>query len=144
MHNLFISQLRRKRVRRRVEPLSDNTDVEPSVRASQEDRLYWRDLVLALNSLSEEQRTVVRLVTVENLSCADVARVLGIPIGTVMSRLARGRERLRQLTDTDARPALRRVQGTSCNGRSRKRICTLMSTTCSTRRAGRLLATTWK
>lgn len=110
MHNLFISQLRKKRVRRRIEPLGDNTEVEPSLPASQEDRLHWRDLIRALNSLSEEQRTVVLLVTVENLSYAEVARVLGIPIGTVMSRLARGRERLRQLTDNDARPALRRVQ----------------------------------
>ena len=80
------------------------------MRASQEDWLHWRDLIRALNSLSEEQRTVVLLVTVENLSYAEVARVLGIPIGTVMSRLARGRERLRQLTDTHDRPALRRVQ----------------------------------
>jgi RNA polymerase sigma-70 factor, ECF subfamily len=110
MHNLFISQLRKKRVRRRIEPLGDNTEVEPSLPASQEDRLHWRDLIRALNSLSEEQRTVVLLVTVENLSYAEVARVLGIPIGTVMSRLARGRERLRQLTENDARPALRRVQ----------------------------------
>jgi RNA polymerase sigma-70 factor (ECF subfamily) len=110
MHNLFISQLRKRRVRRRIEPLGDYTDVEPSLRASQEDRLHWRDLIRALNSLSEEQRTVVLLVTVENLSYAEVAHVLGIPIGTVMSRLARGRERLRQLTDTEARPALRRVQ----------------------------------
>jgi RNA polymerase sigma-70 factor (ECF subfamily) len=36
--------------------------------------------------------------------------VLGVPVGTVMSRLARGRERLRQLTDNDSRPALRRVK----------------------------------
>jgi RNA polymerase sigma-70 factor, ECF subfamily len=51
------------------------------------------------------------LVSVEDLSYAETAQVLGIPIGTVMSRLARGRERLRQVTEEgDIRPALRRVK----------------------------------
>ena len=54
---------------------------------------------------------VILLVSVEDLSYADAAHVLGIPIGTVMSRLARGRERLRQLTEEDeVRPVLRRVK----------------------------------
>jgi RNA polymerase sigma-70 factor, ECF subfamily len=110
MHNLFISQLRKAKVRGRTEPLGDDTEAGPSLRANQEDRLHWQDLIRALNSLSEEQRTVVLLVTIENLSYAEVARVLGIPTGTVMSRLARGRERLRQLTGVEARPVLRRVQ----------------------------------
>ena len=58
-----------------------------------------------------DQRSVILLVSVEDLSYADAASVLGVPVGTVMSRLARGRERLRQLTDeTVARPALRRVK----------------------------------
>ena len=59
-----------------------------------------------------EQRTVILLVSVEDLSYAEAASVLGIPVGTVMSRLARGRERLRQMTEDgdDVRPALRRVK----------------------------------
>jgi RNA polymerase sigma factor (sigma-70 family) len=69
-------------------------------------------MIRALNRLPVEQRTVVLLVSVEDLSYAEAASVLGIPIGTVMSRLARGRERLRQLTDNgdEIRPALRRVK----------------------------------
>lgn len=109
MHNLFISQLRKAKVRR-VEPLDEGSGAELGVRATQEDRLQWRDLLRGLDSLPGEQRTIVLLVSVENLSYAEVARVLGIPIGTVMSRLARGRERLRQLTGQEVRPMLRRVQ----------------------------------
>jgi RNA polymerase sigma-70 factor (ECF subfamily) len=110
MHNLFISQLRKAKVRRRIEPLDEGSVAELGVRATQEDRLQWRDLLRGLDSLPEEQRTVVLLVSVESLSYAEVASVLGIPIGTVMSRLARGRERLRQVTGQEARPQLRRVQ----------------------------------
>lgn len=109
MHNLFVSHWRKAKVRSRIESPADDV-AEPGTPANQEDWLHWQDLVRALNSLPEEQRIVVLLVSVENLSYAEVARVLGIPIGTVMSRLARGRERLRQLTGHQARPILRRVQ----------------------------------
>ena len=61
-----------------------------------------RDLLRALKCLPLEQRTVVLLVSVEDLSYAEVARVLGIPIGTVMSRLFRARERLREMTEGQA------------------------------------------
>jgi RNA polymerase sigma-70 factor (ECF subfamily) len=67
-------------------------------------------MLRALEQLPEEQRIVVLLVSVEDLSYAETASVLGVPIGTVMSRLARGREKLRQLTGSEARPALRRVK----------------------------------
>ena len=70
-----------------------------SIRPDQESGLQWRDLMRGLNALPVEQRTVILLVSVEDLSYAEAASVLGIPVGTVMSRLARGRERLRQLTE---------------------------------------------
>jgi RNA polymerase sigma-70 factor, ECF subfamily len=111
MHNLFISQLRRARSRPAGEPLDEAHEVAMSIRPDQENRLQWRDLLRGLDELPVEQRTVILLVSVEDLSYAEAAQVLDIPIGTVMSRLARGRERLRLLTDgEDARPALRRVK----------------------------------
>ena len=82
-----------------------------SIRPDQESSLQWRDLLRGLNALPVEQRSVILLVSVEDLSYADAANVLGVPVGTVMSRLARGRERLRQLTDgAEVRPVLRRVK----------------------------------
>jgi RNA polymerase sigma-70 factor (ECF subfamily) len=81
-----------------------------SVRATQEDGLEMRDLMAALARLPDEFREVVLLVGLEQLRYEEVAQVLGIPLGTVMSRLARGRERLRALMSGTAAPALRRVK----------------------------------
>ena len=54
-------------------------------------RLAWRETEAALASLPEDQQEIVRLVCIEELSYAEAAMILGIPKGTVMSRLARGR-----------------------------------------------------
>ena len=100
MHNMFISQSCRAKARPAGELLDETHEAALSVRPNQENSLHWRDLTRSLNRLPAEQRTVLLLVSVEDLSYAEAASVLRIPIGTVMSRLARGRERLRQLTDT--------------------------------------------
>ena len=67
------------------------------------------DLLAALATLTPEQREPLLLVCVEQLSYAEVAEVLGVPIGTVMSRVCRGRAALRAVLDgqTPRRP----VQG---------------------------------
>jgi RNA polymerase sigma-70 factor (ECF subfamily) len=82
------------------------------VGASQDDHMAGRDLIRALGSLPEEHRSVLLLVGVEDLSYADAARVMGVPVGTVMSRLFRARESLRQAMDGDSRTrrTLRRVK----------------------------------
>jgi RNA polymerase sigma-70 factor, ECF subfamily len=114
LHNLFISQMRRRGSSPPPEPLDEVHEAAHSQRPSQEDGLQWRDLLRDLERLPDEQRSVVVLVSVEDLSYAETAAVLGVPLGTVMSRLARGRERLRQYANADAnpdaRPALRRVK----------------------------------
>ena len=56
----------------------------------------YQDVLNKLARLPEEQRAVLLLVAVEDLSYADAAKVLNIPVGTVMSRLSRARERLQQ------------------------------------------------
>ena len=65
------------------------------------DGLSNRDFVRAMNALSVEHRQILLLVGLEELSYRDIADELGIPMGTVMSRLARARERLRSLMQDD-------------------------------------------
>ena len=68
-----------------------------------------RDIERALASLVDDQRTALLLVVLEGLSYREVAEVQGVPIGTVMSRLARARVQIRTYLDGE-RPALRRIK----------------------------------
>ena len=68
-----------------------------------------RDIERALAALVEDQRTVLLLVVLEGLSYREVAEVQGVPIGTVMSRLARARTQIKAYLDGE-RPALRRIK----------------------------------
>lgn len=110
MHNVFINQVRGAAANRTV-PLDEGL-VQLQVNAARAgDRLDIRDLDAALQALPEEQRSVVLLVGMEQLSYEEAARVLEIPVGTVMSRLSRGRERLRRLLqDEPPAPGLKVVR----------------------------------
>ncbi len=110
MHNLFVSRTRRARVRSGTERLDAWHEATLGHAPTQEDQLRWKDLVRAVGELPEEQRAVLLLVSVEDLSYAEAARVLGVPIGTVMSRLSRARERLRRITEGEPAIPLRRVK----------------------------------
>jgi RNA polymerase sigma-70 factor, ECF subfamily len=68
-----------------------------------------RDITRALAELAEESRAALLLVVLEGLTYREVAEVQGVPIGTVMSRLARARTQIRLFLDGE-RPALRRVK----------------------------------
>ena len=69
----------------------------------------YRDVLDKLAKLPEDQRAVLLLVAVEDLSYADAAKVLDIPIGAVMSRLSRAREKLQQEIEGTADDASRNV-----------------------------------
>ncbi|HJU33259.1 MAG TPA: sigma-70 family RNA polymerase sigma factor [Hyphomicrobiaceae bacterium] len=113
LHNLHVDSLRRKS-RRPPHVGLESVGAEQSAPAA--DGASGRDLDRALQLLPGEQRQVLLLVGLEGLSYAETAEVLAIPVGTVMSRLARGRGRLRALMgyeDGDkggGHPALRRVK----------------------------------
>lgn len=112
LHNLHIDGLRRKS-RRPPHVGLESLGVDQSAPAA--DGASGRDLDRALQLLTVEQRQVVLLIGLEGLSYAETAEVLDIPVGTVMSRLARGRDRLRILMDYEGgdkngRASLRRVK----------------------------------
>ncbi|HTD03801.1 RNA polymerase sigma factor [Undibacterium sp.] len=103
MHNLHVNQIRRPALAT-VALEGDAFDLP--VRASQGDQLEVRDLHSALQLLPGDQRAVLLLVALEQMSYEEVASTLDIPLGTVMSRLARGREKLRaQMEGAAAVPA---------------------------------------
>lgn len=107
MHNVFINQLRAQPAR--LTAGLDDEAAQVAVRPTQTDWLEVRDLQAALLRLPEEQRAVLLLVGLEQMTYEETAGVLGIPVGTVMSRLSRARERLRGLLAGGAVPAALKV-----------------------------------
>ena len=94
LHNLYIDEIRRGRTRGREEEISELSD-DPGLSTPAHDGSVAFDFVRAMDALSVEHRQVLLLAGLESMNYRDIADELGIPIGTVMSRLARGRERLR-------------------------------------------------
>jgi RNA polymerase sigma-70 factor (ECF subfamily) len=103
MHNLYVNQLRERGRDVALEELPDATGAD-----SPHGRM--RDIEQALGLLQPDQREILLMVTLEGLSYREVATVLGIPEGTVMSRLGRARERLRRVLDGEGSAELRRVK----------------------------------
>jgi len=101
MHHLYLNQ-QRPLARATLVPLDDAADLP----APPGDNDTAADLQRCLMRLPAEQRAVLLLVTLEDVAYADAARLLDIPVGTVMSRLSRARARLRELMDAAPAPAL--------------------------------------
>jgi RNA polymerase sigma-70 factor, ECF subfamily len=109
MHNVHIDQIRSRARRPLHLPLEDWDNVRAT--SQQAGDVMGVEIERALAALPHEQRQCVLLVGLEGLSYAEAADVLGVPVGTVMSRLSRGRENLRQRLDpTLERPSLRRIK----------------------------------
>ena len=108
MHNIYVNQTR-SRVRHPHEALDESAAEE--LHAREPDWAELRDIDDALARLPNEQRAVLLLVGLEQFTYEEAARVLDIPLGTVMSRLSRGRERLRAMLGGDPRtPGLKVVK----------------------------------
>lgn len=111
MHNIFINQYHRTASAPATVALEDEAFQIAAI-ANAEGNVVIRDLAAALQQLNPDLREVVLLVGVEQMSYEEVAQILQIPLGTVMSRLSRGRERLRSLMSGGAPAAttLRRIK----------------------------------
>ena len=107
MHNTFINHVRKNRI---ATVSMDDDALEVPTRATQDDFLQMRDLASAIGKLPHEYREVLLLIGLEQMSYEEVAKTLGIPMGTVMSRLSRGRERLRNIIAGENAPVLRSVK----------------------------------
>ncbi|MGV1756265.1 RNA polymerase sigma factor [Rhizobium sp. P44RR-XXIV] len=105
MTNIYRNGLRQQGNRSFVD-IDDNNHLPAT--ETDNDPLERSRLEIALNSLSEEYRAVLMLVVVEGYSYQDVADMLDIPIGTVMSRLSRARQKMTSLMSADNVITLRR------------------------------------
>lgn len=114
LHNLAINTMRRNNRRGVAVAIDAVEELTMATLPSQEAGLAQRDVLRAVAQLPEDQRTLLLLIALEGVSYAEAATITGVPVGTVMSRLSRGRERLRRLLaepgETAARPMLRSVK----------------------------------
>jgi RNA polymerase sigma-70 factor (ECF subfamily) len=99
LHNLYVDELRRRRSRGVEEDIANLID-DGALSVPAGDPGAFRDFVAAMNALSVEHRQILLLVGLEGLNYREISEELKIPLGTVMSRLARARERLRSALES--------------------------------------------
>lgn len=107
MHNLYVNQVKRQ-VNGPAFVALDETERDTQQRADTD--VVVKDIQQALNNLPADQREIVLFVSIEGMKYQEVARILDIPEGTVMSRLARARKQLRASLAGEKQQALRRVK----------------------------------
>ena len=100
LHNQHVNDVRRS-VREGVSVAVEEMAPVLTIQANALDVLQLRDLEAAIAKLPQEQRQVILLVGLEGMRYEEVALILGVPVGTVRSRLSRGRDQLRRLMDMD-------------------------------------------
>jgi len=107
-HNLFVDGWRRTRARQKAQPELEARALIQS-QPSQEHAVILKETLKAFDTLPQEQRAVLHLVVVEGSPYAEAAGILGVPVGTVMSRLSRARLALRNPRPATAAGHLRLV-----------------------------------
>lgn len=110
VHNTHIDRLRASLAQKRQQQ-ADMQEEEPVSLPDQENAVLLRQVTEAFRMLPEDQREALHLVAVEELSYQEAADVLGIPVGTLMSRISRARARLRDFGEGRQSPHLRIVGG---------------------------------
>ncbi|MDB5988560.1 MAG: hypothetical protein JWR16_3613 [Nevskia sp.] len=108
MYRQFVDSRRRSN---RIQRFFERFQEEPELAPSAEDAVIANASLEAFGQLSPDHRAILLMVTVEGFSYQETADTLGLPLGTVMSRLSRARSAYRALTEGEASPApLRRIK----------------------------------
>ncbi len=110
VRNLHVSEFRQES-RRQSAAADLARGAESAAMPAQLDRLELEAVLAALDALPGPQREAITLIALEDLSYSEAAEILGVPLGTLMSRLARGREALRQRIEGGRPPRLQVVGG---------------------------------
>ncbi|ULJ75797.1 RNA polymerase sigma factor [Rhizobium gallicum] len=116
LHNLAVNRLRQNARRGSSIPIDEIPDTAGAKDATQEDTVFSHEVMTAIDRLPPDYRSILLLISVEELSYAEAAKVLEIPLGTVMSRLSRAREQLRTILEakpfraSTGGPYIRRVK----------------------------------
>ncbi|QQP87600.1 sigma-70 family RNA polymerase sigma factor [Skermanella sp. TT6] len=107
MNNAHISAARKRQVR----DSAAATLADPVAEATQSLRVEVRQVLAALDELPDSQREAILLMALEDMKYKDAAEILNVPLGTFMSRIARGREALRRAMEGAKSVRLRIVGG---------------------------------
>lgn len=110
LHNTFVSDKRQFARRARAATFLENAVPEPDTTSEQEKHVEAETTIRMLSRLTTDQQAALILVAVEGLSYEEAASILEVPVGTLMSRLARGREQLRRLVRGQDPSPLRAVR----------------------------------
>ena len=98
LHNIYVNDVARSVSRPDVVEIQDYFP-SMAVPGNQTDRIQLREVATAIQELPDPQRQTLLLVTMEGFSYGETAEITGVPIGTVMSRLSRARDRVRDAVD---------------------------------------------
>jgi RNA polymerase sigma-70 factor, ECF subfamily len=110
LRNIHVSGLRRAGRSQIVASIDDMASGEDTIMGDQESQMGVRSIAEALDQLPPAHREVILLIALEDMSYRDVAEITGVPLGTVMSRLSRARNSLRNILEGNGVPPLRRVK----------------------------------
>ncbi len=110
LRNIFVSNWRRNAKFKNAKDLEDLEGFEGSVQPEQENNFSVALITEALDTLPAQQREVLVLISLEEMSYKEASEIISVPIGTIMSRLSRARAHLQNILEERGTPVLRRVK----------------------------------
>jgi RNA polymerase sigma-70 factor, ECF subfamily len=110
LRNIHVSNWRSNAKHQYAKNLDELQDGEGATRAEQEDNFSTYAITEALDKLPQQHREVLVLISLEEVSYRDASEIIGVPIGTIMSRLSRARSILKDILEERGTTFLRRVK----------------------------------